>query len=218
MKKLSTIEKMLAASLAFTFLLLAIRVSIAHQTMYLFYVWNLFLAAIPLVISRRLGWQDTFNFKSCLLLMGWLLFFPNAPYIITDIFHYENRPPLPMWFDLLLVLNAAWSGLMFGLCSLLQVELFLSRYLKPIWVSIYINGSLVLCGYGIYLGRFLRFNSWDIITAPHQLFVASFQHIFNPFDHRGTWGFSLLFGISLILFYYTLKSFNNLAGEKNSVE
>ena len=139
MKKLSTIEKMLAASLAFTFLLLAIRVSIAHQTMYLFYVWNLFLAAIPLVISRRLGWQDTFNFKSCLLLMGWLLFFPNAPYIITDIFHYENRPPLPMWFDLLLVLNAAWSGLMFGLYSLLQVELFLSRYLKPIWVSIYIK-------------------------------------------------------------------------------
>jgi uncharacterized membrane protein len=218
MKKLSTIEKMLAASLAFTFLLLAIRVTIAHQTMYLFYVWNLFLAAIPLVISRRLGRQENFNFKSCLLLMGWLLFFPNAPYIITDIFHYENRPPLPMWFDLLLVLNAAWSGLMLGLCSLLQVEIFLKKVLKPVWVSIYISGSLILCGYGIYLGRFLRFNSWDIITAPHELFVASFQRIFNPFDHRGTWGFSLLFGISLILFYYTLKSFNKLAGEKNTVE
>ena len=217
MKKLSNIEKMLIASVAFTLLLLAVRIVVTQQLMYVFYIWNLFLATIPLLLSRRLKRQQALNAKSYFLLAVWLLFFPNAPYIITDIFHYENRPPLPMWFDLLLVINAAWCGIMLGLVSLLQVENFLAKYLKPIWVNCCITGSLLLCGYGIYIGRFLRFNSWDIITNPVALFTTSVQRIVNPFDYKSTWGFTLLFGISLCLFYYTLKAFNKyVVGKKSS--
>lgn len=208
MKKLSNIEKMLTASVAFTLLLLAVRIVVTQQLMYVFYIWNLFLATIPLLLSRRLQRQQALNVKSYLLLTVWLLFFPNAPYIITDIFHYESRPPLPMWFDLLLVINAAWCGIMLGLVSLLQVEQFLAKNLRPFWVNCCITGSLLLCSYGIYIGRFLRFNSWDIVTNPVALFSTSLQRVFNPFDYKSTWGFTLLFGISLSLFYYTIKAFN----------
>ena len=214
MKKFSNIEKMLIASVAFTLLLLAVRIVVTQQLMYVFYIWNLFLATIPLLLSRRLQRQQALNVKSYLLLTVWLLFFPNAPYIITDIFHYESRPPLPMWFDLLLVINAAWCGIILGLVSLLQVENFLAKYLKPIWVNCCITGSLLLCGYGIYIGRFLRFNSWDIVTNPVALFTTCMQRVFNPFDYKSTWGFTLLFGISLCLFYYTLKAFNKYVVEK----
>lgn len=214
MKKLSTIEKMLIASIAFTLLLLAVRIVVAQQLMYVFYIWNLFLATVPLLLSRRLLRQQALTIKSFFLLAGWLLFFPNAPYIITDIFHYESRPPLPMWFDLLLVINAAWCGIMLGLVSLLQVEQFLAKHLKSFWVNCCIAGSLLLCGYGIYIGRFLRFNSWDIITNPGALVSTSLHRVFNPFDYKSTWGFTLLFGISLCLFYYTIKAFNKYIGGK----
>ena len=213
MKILSNIEKMLIASVCFTLLLLAVRIAFAHQLMYVFYIWNLFLAAIPLLLSRRLQRQQKLTVKSYFLLAGWLLFFPNAPYIITDIFHYESRPPLPMWFDLLLVINAAWCGIILGLVSLLQVEQFLAKNLKSFWVNCCITFSLLLCGYGIYIGRFLRFNSWDIITNPVALFATSLQRVINPFDYKSTWGFTLLFGISLCLFYYTIKSFNKYIGD-----
>ena len=84
MKILSNIEKMLIASVGFTLLLLAVRIAFAHQLMYVFYIWNLFLAAIPLLLSRRLQRQQKLTVKSYFLLAGWLLFFPNAPYIITN--------------------------------------------------------------------------------------------------------------------------------------
>lgn len=214
MKKVSSTEKMLLASLAFTLLLLAIRVAVTHETTFLFYVWNLFLAAIPLTVSRKLADEQKPGLRSYLLLGCWLLFFPNAPYILTDLFHFEKRPPMPYWFDLLLMINAAWTGLMLGLESLRQVEQFLSKHLKPFWVNSLISFSLLLCGYGIYLGRFLRFNSWDIVTAPLSLLSASFHHFVNPYQNKATWVFSVLFGVSLILFYYTIKAFNRLATGK----
>lgn len=214
MKKLSPTERMLLASLAFTVVLLAIRVAVSHQTVFLFYVWNLFLAAIPVTVSRKLGKQTKMGVQSWLLLSCWLLFFPNAPYILTDLFHLEKRPPMPLWFDLLLMINAAWTSLMLGLESLRQVEQFLSKHLKPIWVNAWISFNLLLCGYGIYLGRFLRFNSWDIVTAPYSLLSATFHQVVNPYQNKATWVFTLLFGTSLILFYYTIKAFNGFSGGK----
>jgi len=214
-KKISHIEKMLALSIAFTMLLLTMRIIHTQQWMYVFYVWNTFLAIIPLLFSRKLAKLEKPGIKAIALIAGWLLFFPNAPYIITDVFHYEERLPVPRWYDLMLVVSAAWNGLLLGIVSLMQVERFLSQHLRSSWVKLSVFISLGLCGYGIYIGRFLRFNSWDIITHPRSLLSASAYQVLHPHRNIVTWEFTFLFSVMLCIIYFTLKQLPRLFTERN---
>ena len=207
MKRYNSIEKMLMVSVMFTLVLLAARIVYTGQLYYIFYVWNLALASVPLALSRWLAKHASFGFTSIVLLMAWLLFFPNAPYIITDVFHFAERPPVPKWYDLLLVISGAWNGLMLGLVSLLQVEEFLLKHLSEIKVHVLVSISLLLGAFGIYLGRFLRFNSWDVITNPIDLIQALAYRVLYPFEHVGTWAFTFSFGGLLWIIYFTLKFF-----------
>ena len=203
--KLSATEKMLLISLGFTMILLAFRIVYSGTLNYIFYAWNLFLAVVPLLFSRKLQRHSQFSSVSTGLLLGWLLFFPNAPYVITDIFHFKERLPVPKWYDLLLVTSAAWNGMILGFISLIQVEQFLSRQFSRIKVSAMISCFVFLCGYGIYIGRYMRYNSWDIITNPFRLIDETTDHFFNPIQHFRVWEFTLLFSVMLIIIYATLK-------------
>jgi uncharacterized membrane protein len=204
-QKLSPIEKMLVLSIAFTMLLLAFRIMYTQELTYIFYVWNTILAIVPLWFSRKLVRQSSINRNAIILLVCWLLFFPNAPYIITDIFHYEERVPIPKWYDLLIVISAAWNGLLLGIVSLMQVETFLSLHLKKQWVTLSIFASLLLCGYGVFIGRFLRFNSWDILTKPQNILFSSAHQLLHPNQNRNVWLFTFLFASMLSLVYFTLR-------------
>ena len=164
--RLSSLSRMLLLSVSFTMALLAFRMFRTHTLEYGFYVWNTFLAAIPYFCSNQLVHCKKINGVAILLLAGWLLFFPNAPYIITDLFHYEEKPNFPVWYDLILVTSATWNGLILGIVSLMRVEAFLSNHMKQVWVKLCVFASLFLCGYGIFMGRYLRFNSWDIVNKP----------------------------------------------------
>jgi uncharacterized membrane protein len=203
--RFSETEKMLGLSLAFTIMLLAFRMIYSGTLIYVFYAWNLFLAVIPYLFSRKLWQQENFNKHSVLLLSGWLLFLPNAPYVITDMFHFKERYPVPFWYDLLLVISAAWNGLMLGIISLMNVENYLSKHLNRSKVQILVFGFLFICSYGIYVGRYLRFNSWDILTDPFELFYKCFERIIFPFEHFRTWEFTFLFTAMLTIIYFTLK-------------
>lgn len=199
------VEAMLFFSASFSVLLLSVRIIYYMQFSYLFYPWNFFLAAVPLLISRRLLVEDNLKLRSAVMIFCWFIFFPNASYIITDILHFMERPPVPKWFDLLLVTSAAWNGLILGIVSLLQVEDFLSRHFRLIQVRVFVAASLIASAFGIYLGRFLRFNSWNIITKPGDLAYALSDRFLNPFDHPRTWGFTVLFGIFLSIIYFTVR-------------
>ncbi len=199
------VENKLLLSVGFTLFLIALRIVYWKEVIFLFYVWNLLLAVIPILISRSLFRFDKLSYKVMPLLVLWLLFLPNAPYIITDIFHFFERPPVPKWFDLLLVTSAAWNGLLLGIVSLLQVEEFLSRQVSPLKLKMIMTTSIIACAFGIYLGRFSRFNSWDIITNPNKLSRHIGKTILFPQDSIKTWAFTLLFGSMLWLVYSTLK-------------
>src|SRR4051812_7090073 len=105
-KRWSGIESMLLLSVSFTIFLLAFRFLYFRHFQFGFYLWNLFLAIIPLLLSRQLHKWKKINLPVLVVLVWWLLFLPNAPYLITDIFHFRPRPHVPMWFDLLLVISA----------------------------------------------------------------------------------------------------------------
>lgn len=203
--RFTDIEKILILSIAFTISLLAARILYTKDYAYVFYIWNTFLAVVPFLCSRKLIAQTRLGLKSILLMGGWLLFFPNAPYLVTDLFHFTVSDGSPAWFDMILVTSASWNGLALGILSLLQVEHFLNGYFKEKKVSLISYLFILLCGYGIYLGRFLRFNSWDIVTHPLPLFSSIYHSIIHPVQHTSTWAFTVIFSCMLGIIYAMAK-------------
>jgi uncharacterized membrane protein len=195
-----------------------IRVFASATPTFLFLNWNLFLAFIPWALSSLLMIYPKLQEKklAVIMLLGtWLLFFPNAPYILTDLFHLKHVVSMPMWFDLLLILSFAWVGLLFGFMSLWDIEKILNRYLIKsrlkgllryrFSVPIFSSVLLFIGSFGIYLGRYLRWNSWDIIAEPFALIYDIGDRFINPFEHPRTWGVTLLMGLFLNLVYWSLR-------------
>ena len=200
--------KKIIIPLIFSLFLLLIRIILTGELIYAFLAWNLFLAWIPFAISQRIT-GVTNRWKILLLFSAWLLFLPNAPYIITDFLHLKERPPIPYWFDVLLLFSTALNGLLLGLVSLFTIEGFLVKRYGNRISALLILCSFFLCAFGIYIGRYLRWNSWDIITNPDAIAADILERIFNPFDHFGTWSVTFLFGSFFYVIYYSIKNFIN---------
>lgn len=201
-------SKKIIIPLGFTIVLLIVRIILTKELTYIFLAWNLFLAWIPFAVSQQLD-NIKSKWKLFFIILLWLLFLPNAPYIITDFLHLKQRSPVPYWYDILLLFSAALNGLLLGLASLLKVEKFLiDCYGKKISAFL-ILCSFFLSAFGIYIGRYLRWNSWDIITNPSAVGGDILERLLNPFAHFGTWAVTALFGIFLFIIYYSMKDLIN---------
>lgn len=196
----------------FCFILSALRFYISENKIFLFLNWNLFLAFIPWAVSTGIMLNPEFRKNKIILaflLFTWILFFPNSPYILTDLFHLKQRVSIPIWYDLAVILSFAWTGLIFGFISLYDIENLLSYYLKKRTVVIITVILLFVGSFGIYIGRYLRWNSWDILRDPSPLLFDISDRFFHPFSHPRTWGLTILFGILLNMMYWTLKFMTN---------
>ncbi len=196
----ATKYKWLRPALLFTSGLLACRIVYSLSFDFFFILWNLFLGVVPLYCSYRLN-QETRQKLAWVYLVLWLLFFPNAMYIVTDLFHLRQRGDVPLWYDLLLLFSAAVTGIVMGFCSLRQVERFLAKYVRAQYISWFTSCFFLLCGYGIYLGRYLRWNSWDVIAQPLGLAKDIMYNIIHPFKSGECWTLTLLFGVWLHIMY-----------------
>ncbi len=165
---------------AFSVALLELRMLRSGNSHYSFLLWNLFLGYIPLCISYFLV-QDAKRSSLKMAIGGllWLLFFPNAPYIITDLMHLSHYKDVP-WIDGLLLFSFAMTSLVAGLISLLHMRSLLQPALPPLIYRFLTIGVFLLSGFGVYLGRFERWNSWDILTHPFALLYNSFHNLTNP--------------------------------------
>ena len=188
--------------------LLAFRVYSSGTYYFAFLLWNLFLAFVPWMISTTLLlWTGLRQVKilSIPLILIWVLFFPNAPYIITDLFHLTRRGSMPIWFDLILILSFAWSGLLLGFSSMRDVAVLCAERLRGWVINLLIVGFLYLSSFGIYIGRYLRWNSWDIVSRPDAIFYDLLDIIIHPMAHQKAWGMTLLLGTMLNLIYWTIR-------------
>jgi uncharacterized membrane protein len=170
------------------------------HTWFSFMAWNLFLAGIPLGFAALLAKLERWRL-ALPILSGWLLFFPNAPYVLTDLLHLHARSGVPIWYDLLMLLSFALVSLWMGFQSLQLVQVWLARKTTPLMAWAFVGISLLLSGFGIYLGRFLRWNSWDIIRNPAALSADIWERFADPLSHGRTWGVTLGFGGMLLLAY-----------------
>lgn len=191
---------------AFCLSLTIFRFQVTSTKTFLFLNWNLFLATIPLVISSLVSRQNfRGKFPLFILIFSWILFFPNSPYILTDLFHLRARPSVPVWYDLIVIVSFAWTGLIFGFASLMQIEKLMRQHFTPKIVEISIVIFIFLSSFGVYLGRFQRWNSWDIVNRPISLFQDIASRFLFPMEHLRTWGVTILLGILLNLMYASLK-------------
>ncbi len=180
--------------------LLIIRTIQTEQLRGLFLLWNLFLAWVPLffsLIARRLASAKpnitTFTqLQICTSLAFWLLFFPNAPYLITDLMHLGENNNQILWFDSVGFFVAALAGISTGLYSLYVAHQTLNRLISNTLAWIIVSVSVVLSGFGLYLGRFVRFNSWDLFTRPFFLLRQSLHELRNPLAIQTTLVFTLV--------------------------
>jgi len=188
--------------------LLALRVARTGRLTFAFLVWNLFLAFIPLLMAsllaeahrRRLTWW----FQTACFTV-WLLFLPNAPYMLTDLLHLMPRPPVPLWYDLALLLSCAGTGLLLGYASVAMVQAVVADRFGRFAGWLVALGSLLLSGFGIYLGRFLRWNSWEVLSDPRLLFADVAARLLHPRAHLGTVAVTLIFGGLVMLGYLALR-------------
>ena len=177
-------------------------------TLFLFLNWNLFLAFIPWALTSLSVIKPKIRhskIKVFFLLLAWLLFFPNAPYILTDLFYLRRQTTMPIWYDLLLILSFAWTGLLFGFLSLWDIEGILARGIGQAQVTVISTVFLFTGSFGIYIGRYLRWNSWDIFTDTFELMNDIRDRFVNPFGHRTTWGMTIFMGLFLNMLYWSFR-------------
>lgn len=168
-------------------------------------VWNLFLAWIPFGFSMLADALYRFFPRAwwLLILPGalWLLFFPNAPYILTDFFHLTPREGVPMWYDILLLITFSWTGIFLAIASLRTMQRLVKSYVGDFLSWLFVFFILNLSAVGIYLGRFERWNSWDMLSHPRRILIDVLNPLIDPMNSLRFYGVTILFTIFLLICY-----------------
>jgi uncharacterized membrane protein len=159
----------LAAASVFAVGLVVLRFLLSGNLHYANLVWNLVLAWVPLVLALVVYDRVRRGHAGPLLVAPvalWLLFLPNAPYLVTDFILLRDIQDMPIWFDVVLLTTFGWTGLVLGFVSLYLVQTVAKRLAGPVAGWLVALGALAASGVGIYLGRYLRWNSWDLLVQP----------------------------------------------------
>lgn len=184
------------------------RLGWSQHTVYLWLVWNLFLAWVPYSLSLVTSFLHARGARWWMLAplgVAWLLAFPNAPYLLTDFIHLRPRQDIPLWYDAALLGMFAATGWMLGLLSLEVWKRLLEERVGRTGAWVGVTLASVLCGYGIYLGRVERWNSWDVLTEPRPLLAAILAHLREPGDNPELLGITALFTVLVLLSFYAFQ-------------
>lgn len=201
-------ELPLLACSALAIALLLARMARTGQVTFGFLLWNLILAWVPYGLSRiapRIRWAGI-GFWAL-----WLLFFPNAAYIVTDFMHLRTRIGVPLWFDVALIASFALAGLALAVRSLEMAHREVDRRVGPRAGWLMVLSATGLSGLGIYIGRFLRWNSWDAIVRPGAVLADVTHRLLTPHEYPASWGVTIVFGAMLLAVYLSLRRTQTLS-------
>lgn len=173
---------------------------------FFFLLWNLFLAWIPFWVALRLEKWASSPLRAVAGLALWLVFLPNAPYLITDLLHLRPQLPVPFWYDVLMIFSFGWTGLLLGFLSLQEVRRFLEKRL-PAWQVYGLEFVFIfLCGLGVFIGRFQRYNSWDVLADPLGLVKDVAGVLLHPFVHLDQLGLAVVLSILIFLGHWLFRA------------
>lgn len=201
-------------------LMVTVRVAETGSLAYANLVWNLFLAWIPLGFALVLydGARRGVGGLWLLVVGGmWLLFFPNAPYLMTDLKYLRELGGAPVWYDAVMAGSAALTGLALGFLSLFLVHAVVERRFGRIWAWLGVWALLLVGSVGVVLGRFQRFNSWDVFTDPGPIVADVAKGLSDPLNYPRVLAVTVVFSAFLVGSYavfYALARFSRLLDDE----
>jgi uncharacterized membrane protein len=177
------------------------------RLLYGFLIWNLVLAWMPFLLA----WT-AFQKPMVAIVYGplWLLFFPNAPYLVTDLIHLQPFHNVPLWFDAMMLFTFALTGLLLGFLSLYFMQSLVAQRFGHTVGWLFTILATGLSSYGVYVGRFLRWNSWDIFTQPVSLLTDIVNSLVNPEVFIKTYTVSFSLSAIMLFAYIILYSLPHL--------
>ena len=212
---LSTLTRLTLAA-AFPLGLVVARSLYVGQITGTFLLWNLLLAWLPLLFAAGVVWTERRSLLlACVPAAAWLLFLPNAPYLITDLMHLAPDGRVPVLFDTVMLFTFALFGLALGFVSLRWMQQVVTRRGGQ-WIGwTFVLAALGAASFGIYLGRYVRWNSWDIVTQPMLLLQDVLTRLANPIQHWHTWAMTALFVCLLVFTYWLLAVFSSVSADRS---
>lgn len=214
---MTPIKKNIMLLSLFCILMVVVRILKTDQFSFIFLLWNLFLAYVPYAISKYILRNIKTIPGTKLFIVGsiWLLFLPNAPYMATDLFHLHKREGLPIWYDLVLILLFSITGLYLFFISIQHVVTILNYKLPKINKLLFLTFVFIATSYGVYIGRFLRLNSWDIIH-PFGLARQCLSTILYYPRFIDMCSFTIIYSLFLGLIYMLLQNNITIINKKNA--
>jgi uncharacterized membrane protein len=186
-----------------------VRFVLTEYDSYLWLNWNLFLGLLPLLFAWLVTISKRFWLSSILVIL-WLGFLPNAPYLVTDFIHMADIGPQSLlWYDAMMIFMYTVAGIASWIVS---VQVLQSKFTWPSWVVWLIA---FLTGFGIYIGRYIRFNTWDIVTNPGAIFENIGVIITQPKNHEPVIGMTVVFTVILVTLYFGFTSLSHNEQTKN---
>ncbi len=171
-------------------------------------LWNLFLAWIPLVLAvflvRRVRHGSWSDWSAIGLSLAWLVFLPNSFYMVSDLIHLQDMPRTSILFDSLLFSMFVITGLAIGYTSLYMIQTQLRRRMSALRTAGCVNGLLLLCSFAIYLGRELRWNSWDVLVSPAGILFDISERLIDPLSHPRAFSVTVMFFVFLSSLYWAV--------------
>ncbi len=183
----------------------------AQSLRFIFLPWNLVLAWMPLVFAvwlrRRLkvsSWVEPANIVLTLL---WLGFLPNSFYLVSDLIHLVSTGEVSKLYDAVMFLSYIFNGYVAGFYSLYIIHNQLLKRIIREQAHTFIAGVFLMCGFAIYLGRYLRWNTWDILVNPFGLLFDVSERVINPVAHPQVFTTTLTFFLLLTTMYAVIWQF-----------
>lgn len=193
-------------------LLETFRLLFKNDIKYSFLFWNLSLAWIPFCLTQLASkFSRTSKIKTFIILLVWVLFFPNSPYMITDLLHLKGYNQNILWFDSLLIFLYAGTGLFISLNSLQTAQLIFNQYFGRCKTWIILCSIILLSGFGIYLGRYCRLNSWDLFRRP----IWFLGRVIYQFENPLTFKVTLTYGFVILCLYLIFDDSSQFANKLN---
>jgi uncharacterized membrane protein len=180
-------------------------------------IWNLFLAWIPFILSyfaHTISWRRILIYLVLPLIATlWLIFFPNAPYMLTDLQDLARRASgAPLWYDVIIVVWCSWTAMLLGIVSLYLMQDIVQRTFGRLTGWIFVFSISALSSFGIYIGRFVRLNSWDILQDPAETAMEILGVIIDP--SRRLAAFLVSYTVFFLFVYLLLYSFSHMLHEQ----
>lgn len=182
-------------------------------------IWNLFLAWIPFVLAyaaHAISWRRNWlYFVIPAIAFVWLIFFPNAPYMLTDLQDLaRDRGGAPLWYDVIIVGWSSWTGMLLGVISLYLMQDIIFRAFGRFagWTFVILISAA--SSFGMYIGRFVRLNSWDILQNPAETTMEILGLIIDPSKRLAA--FTILYTLFFLFIFLLLYSFSHMLTEQTA--